>query len=181
MRLCKTSSVWRHSLVQYRRKCIEHIMNKDLQAIFWATHSATLQNKFCLETVLCSTAEKYRTHYEQGFAIHILGHPQCDSAKQIPFGDTLVQYRRKYRTHYEQGFIIHMLGHPQCDSAKQVPFGGTLLCSTAEKASTWCVICCEVANEMLTCFFFPRYILFERDPAVSDVGAHLRVQTSTWT
>ena len=35
------------------------------------------------------------------------------------------------------------------------------------------MFCCDAADEMLTCYLLP-CILFERDPAVSDVGARLR-------
>ena len=71
-------------------------------------------------------------------------------------------------------------GSPNCNSAEQVLVGDTPTCNTAEQVSTWCLYCCDVIDQMLTCYLV-LVILFERDPAVSDVGAHLLVQTSTQT
>ena len=40
-------------------------------------------------------------------------------------------------------------------------------------------VCCSAEDETLRCFFLAPHMLFEQDPAVSAVGAHLRGQTTT--
>ena len=50
------------------------------------------------------------------------------------------------------GVCVHV-GSPNCDSAEKVPVRHTTTCSTAEKVSRRCLLCCDAAGDTLTCYF----------------------------
>ena len=70
--------------------------------------------------------------------------------KKVPVGDSRLQCRREgIENILNSDLEPSYWATPNCASAEKVPVGDTLACSTAEKASTWCLFCCDAEDEML--------------------------------
>ena len=92
------------------------------------------------------------------------GHTPCSTAENIEY-------------FLDNGLKPKFWAAPTATTEK-VPVGDTT-CSTTDKVLTWCLFLLRCRRRRnVTCFFLP-CILFVRDLAVLDAGAHLRVRTST--